>query len=188
MIDLNARWGDLDADGPFPSRLLSAEFIGMDPLLAAGEIGDACVDRAMRDVGAGNQVFMEHLPFERIPAAAGGTHSPVAAALSTGLGSVVGSGPSVCAALYEAHAAAGTGAHPTGLVVLAAAHRDPPDTQRFRDWVREHVRVTEEAAQASLWESSPGVIADVSDVEAAGSHDAALASRVLQTISEEAVA
>ena len=81
--------------------------------------------------------------------------------------------------------AAGTGAYPTGLVVLAAAHRDPPDSPRFRAWVRKHLRVSEEAAKTALWESSPWAIADVFAVEAAGCGDAALATRVLQVISEE---
>ena len=181
-IDWNNRWRNETTAGPAPSRLLDERYVLNDPLRNRQQFADSCVERAFRRVAAGEQVCIEHLPFERAPRASAGTYSPMEVAQRTGLGSVVGTGPGVCADLHDAHVAAGTGAGPTGLVVLAAAHRDPPETEAFRVWVCEHLLVND-GGGGGIADTRTLAVADVAEVAAGDGPDATLATRVLDAVS-----
>ena len=173
---------------PSPSRLLPDGFEANDPLHNPKLVGyaDTCTEKALRAVGAGNQVFMEYLPIERIVADLV-TNSPVAAAEKTGLGSVVGGDLGVFADLYEAHMTAGTGAVPMGLVILSKAHRAAPESDEFRAWVREHIKIGEDENRGTaLADSKPWSIGGVLDTAAHGEPDADLAVRALKVLAEEA--
>ena len=186
---MRQRWDKATEAGPVASRLLPDGFETHDPLSDPGALGyvDTCVNKALRTVGTGKQVFMEHLPIERIPAASGGTHSPVAAAEKTGLGSVVGGDLGVFADLYEAHMTAGTGASPQGIVILSKAHRVAPESDEFRRWVREHIKIGEdEYRHTMLADAKPWAIGGVLDAVVYDEPDTALAKRALKVLAEEA--
>ena len=186
--DMAQRWNDATEAGPAASRLLPDGFETHDPLRDPGARGyvDTCVDKALREVGAGKQMFMELLPIERI---VGSTvsHSPVTAAEKTGLGSVIGGDPGVFADLYEAHMAAGTGVYPLGLVILSKAHRVAPESDEYRHWVREHIKINEgESRQSALADSKPLAICGVLDAVVYDEPDTELAKRALKVLAEEA--
>ena len=186
--DMRQRWENATEDGPAPSRLLSAEMVENDPLRDPDAVGyvDTCVDKALRAVGAGKQVFMEYLPIERIVCNAI-TNSPVTAAEKTGLGAAVGGDPGVYADLYEAHMAAGTGAYPQGMIILSKAHRADPESDEFREWVRENIKIGEdESRETALAEAKPWSIGGVLDAAIYGEPDTELAVRALKVLSEEA--
>ena len=185
--DMHQRWeGYIPA--PSRSRLLPDGFETDDPLRDRETVSyaETCTDKALRAVGAGNQVFMEYLPLERIVGDLV-TNSPVAAAEKTGLGSVVGGDLGVFADLYEAHMTAGTGAVPMGLVVLSKAHRAAPESDEFRAWVREHIKIGEdEPRDTALADSKPHSIGGVLDTAVQKAPDADLAVRALKVLAEEA--
>ena len=185
--DMAQRWNDATEAGPAPSRLLPDGFEAHDALRDSEERGyaDTCVNKALREVGAGKQVFMEQLPIERI---VGSTvsNSPVTAADKTGLGSVVGGDLGVFSDLYEAHTAAGTGAYPLGLVILSKAHRVDPESDEYRHWVREHIKINEEESHSLLDDSKPWAICGVLDAVVYDAPDTELAKRALKVLAEEA--
>ena len=186
--DMRQRWDNATEDGPAPSRLLSAEMVENDPLRDPDAVGyvDTCTDKALRAVGAGKQVFMEYLPIERIVCDTI-TNSPVTAAEKTGLGSAVGGDPGVFADLYEAHMAAGTGAYPQGMIILSKAHRADPESDEFRAWVREHIKIGEdENRETALAEAKPWSIGGVLDAAVYGEPDTELAVRAMKVLAEEA--
>ena len=187
-IDMRQRWDNATEAGPVASRLLPDGFETHDPLSDPGAVGyvDTCVDKALRAVGTGKQVFMEHLPIERIVHDTP-TNSPVAAAEKTGLGSVVGGDLGVFADLYEAHMAAGTGAYPQGIVILSKAHRVAPESDEFRRWVREHIKIGEDESRlTALADAKPWAIGGVLDAVVYDEPDTALAKRALKVLAEEA--
>ena len=182
--DMYQRWDNATEAGPAASRLLPDGFEAHDPLPHPRA---RCVDEALRKVGAGKQMLMEYLPIERIPAAVGATHSPAAAAEKTGLGSVVGGDLGVFADLYEAHMTAGTGACQQGIVILSKAHRVAPESDEFRRWVREHIKISEdESLHTALTDSKPWAIGGVLDAVVYDAPDTELAKRALKVLAEEA--
>ena len=185
--DMRQRWVNATEAGPVASRLLPDGFETHDPLSDPGAVGyvDTCVEKALRAVGAGKHVFMEHLPIERIVHDTP-TNSPVTATEKTGLGSVVGGDLGVFADLYEAHTTAGTGAYPQGIVILSKVHRVAPESDEFRHWVREHIKIGEdEHRHTALADSKPWAIGGVIDAVVYDEPDTELAKRALKVLAEE---
>ena len=116
------------------------------------------------------------------------TNSPVVAADRTGLGAAVGGGLGACAAFYEAHTAAGTGAGLSGIVVMSAAHRDDPGSDAFRRWVQQHLNPPPgtRPESVSLSESRRSAIVGVLDVAAYAEPDADIAAATLETVAQHA--
>ena len=156
------------------------------PVVASSGYVPTCVEQAYRHFAGGDHILIEPFPLTRLPDEAT-TNSPAAAASRTGLGSVIGGGLGACAAFYEAHTAAGTGAPPSGIIVMSAAHRDNPASEDFRRWVREHLNPPSQSPAGSRsHDLRERAVAGVLDVVAYDEPDADIAAAALATVADHA--
>ena len=147
----------------------------------------SCVEQAYRQLAGGDHVMIDPFPLARLADEAM-TNSPVVAADRTGVGTAVGGGLGACAAFYEAHTAAGTGACLNGLVVMSAAHRDDPGSDTFQRWLQQHLNPPPGSSfeSASMIESRRSAIVGVLDVAAYAEPDADIAAGALETVAQHA--
>ena len=147
----------------------------------------SCIEQAYRQFAGGDHVMIEPFPLTLLADEAM-TNSPVVVADRTGVGTVVGGGLGACAAFYEAHTAAGTGACLNGLVVMSAAHRDDPGSDTFRRWVQQHLNPPPGSSfeSAAMIESRRSAIVGVLDVAAYAEPDADIAAATLETVAQHA--
>ena len=112
-------------------------------------------------------------------------HSPVQASELSGLARMAGGDPGVFADLHEAGEAANDGALPSGLVVLSQAHRTPPGSPQYREWIRNNLDISGAEDDSTIAGVVPWVVGSVLDIVVYDESEAELARRALKDIAEE---
>ena len=143
----------------------------------------SCVDRVLTRLTM-HEYRQDSLPIDALDQAYG--HSPAQTSELSGLARLTGGDAGVFADLYEANKAADDRGLPSGLVVMSQAHRTPPGSPQYREWIRGNLTIPGGGDDSDIVaEVMPWVVSSVLDVAVNDEPEADLARKALKDIAEE---